>query len=152
MYELLIKHARCYPFSVSIIAVIWVLSLAPFFPETPLDDVPFVDKWTHFVMYGVMTLVIWWEYRRQHLHVDYRKLLLWGWVMPIVMSGVLELLQEYATTTRNGEWQDLLANAIGVTLGAVIGILMIRCCPKGKRDTAAGDCCRNGGRQSLLFR
>ena len=45
--------------------------------------------------------------------------------MPIVMSGALELIQEYAITTRQGEWNDLTANATGVTIGAVIGILLI---------------------------
>jgi hypothetical protein len=42
-----------------------------------------------------------------------------------VMSGVLELLQEYCTFgRRSGDWLDLAANATGVTLAVVIGLLI----------------------------
>ena len=90
----------------------------------------FIDKWTHLVMYGGTCSVIWWEYWRKHQRPDYGKLGLWAWLMPIAMSGVLELLQEYATTNRNGDWHDFVANTLGCTLGGVIGILLIKFCPK----------------------
>ena len=126
MYQTIKIYAQRYPFSVFVITIVWVLSLAPFFPETPLDDVPFIDKWTHFVMYGAVSLTIWVEYLSQHQAPNYRRLLLWAWMAIIAMSGLLELLQEYATATRNGEWQDLLANAIGATLGTIAGLLISR--------------------------
>ena len=117
------QFVRKYPFSVMCFAIIWVLSLVPFFPETPFDDVKFADKWAHIVMYGGSCCVLWLEYMRSHRRPDYGKLGLWAWVAPIVMGGVLELLQEYCTTTRNGDWIDLAANATGVTLAAMIGLL-----------------------------
>ena len=41
------------------------------------------------------------------------------------MSGIIEILQEHCTNhTRSGEWFDFLANSTGVTLGAVIGLLL----------------------------
>lgn len=126
MYQTIKIYAQRYPFSVFVITVVWVLSLAPFFPETPLDDIPFIDKWTHFVMYGAVSLTIWVEYLSQHQAPNYRRLLLWAWMAIIAMSGLLELLQEYATATRNGEWQDLFANAIGATLGTIAGLLISR--------------------------
>lgn len=122
MFKIVRKYTRKYPFSVFCIVLIWILSLTPFFPETPLDDVAFIDKWTHFVMYGGTCCVIWWEYWRKHNVPVYQKLFTWGWGAPIVMSGVLELLQEYATTTRNGDWYDFAANATGVTLAAIISL------------------------------
>ena len=57
---------RKYPLSLLCLALIALLSFTPFFPETPLDDVAFIDKWTHLVMYGGTTSVIWWEYLRTH--------------------------------------------------------------------------------------
>ena len=117
---------RTYPFSLICIALIWLLSLTPFFPETPLDNVMFIDKWAHFVMYGGTCGVLWIEYLRQHERPDYKKLFFWAWVAPILMSGVIELLQEYCTETRNGDWIDLTANAIGVTLGAVFGLIVLK--------------------------
>ena len=121
------KHtqiARKYPFSILCIALIWILSLIPFFPETPLDEVAFIDKWTHLVMYGGTCSVIWIEYLRCHTILDQGKLFRWAWLAPIIMSGILELLQEYCTTTRGGEWFDFAANATGVTLGALLGMLL----------------------------
>lgn len=115
-----------YPFSCVLIAVIWYLSLLFEAPETPLNDVPLVDKWVHMVMYGGTFSVLWIEYIRQHRQPDYKKLLLWALIAPIVMSGIIELLQEYCTETRQGEWTDLLANSIGVVLAAVIGLVLLR--------------------------
>lgn len=114
---------RKYPLSIVCIALIWVLSLVPFFPETPLDEVEFADKWAHIVMYGGTCCVIWWEYWRRHQSADYEKLFFWAWLAPILMGGLLELLQEYCTTTRNGDWLDLAANATGVTIAALLGLL-----------------------------
>ena len=122
---------RKYPISVICITLIWVLSLAPFFPETPLDDVKFIDKWVHVVMYGGTFTVLWIEYARKHNSPDYKKLFVWAWLAPIVMSGILELLQEYCTGGhRNGDWLDLAANATGVTLATIIGLLILRCFPR----------------------
>lgn len=116
------QFIRKYPFSVACFALIWVLSLVPFFPETPFDDVEFADKWAHIVMYGGSCCVLWVEYIRSHQSPDYEKLGFWAWAAPIVMGGVLELLQEYCTTNRNGDWIDLAANATGVTLAAILGL------------------------------
>lgn len=114
-------YLRHYPLTLVCLVLIWYLSVFFGGVETPLDDVAFIDKWTHLVMYGGFTCVIWWEYQRCHDHPDRCRLLCWGWLAPIVMSGCLELIQEYLTTNRCGEWLDLAANATGATLGAAVG-------------------------------
>ena len=113
---------RKYPFSVVCILIVWILSLMPFIPETPLNNVALIDKWVHFIMYGGTCGIIWIEYIRQHPRPDYEKLFFWAWLAPIAMSGLLELLQAYCTTYRSGSWLDLLANAIGVTLAGIAGM------------------------------
>lgn len=128
--EFLSHFIKKYPLSCVLFAVIWYLS---FFtpPETELEEVPFIDKWVHIVMYGGTCTVMWLEYRRQHLTADYEKLFFYAWLLPIIMSGIIELLQEYCTGgRRSGDWLDLAANATGVTLAAVIGLLILRLCPK----------------------
>ena len=60
----LVKKIRNYPLSSLLIVAIWVVCLIPV-PETPLNDVNLIDKWTHFVMYGSLTSVIWFEYIRK---------------------------------------------------------------------------------------
>jgi len=115
---------RRYPLSLLCIALIWLLSLTPFFPETPFDNVQFIDKWTHLVMYGGTCGVIWWEYLRHHQQLNKRKLLLWPLLGMIALGGVMELLQAYCTTTRSGEWLDFYADTVGVLLGNGVGLLM----------------------------
>lgn len=120
-----ISHfVKKYPLSILCILLVWILSLSPMFPETPFQQVYLIDKYTHLIMYGGTCSVIWWEYLRSHRIPDGEKLLFYAVLCPIVMSGVLELLQEYCTADRSGDWLDLLANSIGVGIGAAIGMLM----------------------------
>lgn len=50
-----------------------------------------------------------------------------AWLAPIIMSGIIELLQEYCTDgRRSGDWMDLAANATGVTLAMAVGIIISR--------------------------
>lgn len=129
------QYVKKYPFSCVCIALIWILSLLPFFPETPLDNVDFIDKWVHVVMYGGTFTVLWIEYIRKHDSADYEKLFFWAWLLPIAMSGVLELLQEYCTGGhRNGDWLDFAANTTGVTLAAIIGLLILCFQAKCRKD------------------
>lgn len=129
--QTLFQIVRKYPFSVLLFIVVWYLSLfnPPDMPE--LGEVPFVDKWTHIAMYGGTCTVLWMEYLRTHALLNKEKLFLWAWMAPIAMSGVLELLQEYCTGgVRSGDWMDLLANSIGVTLAAAIGLVLYQRRPK----------------------
>ncbi len=117
---------RNYPVSVVFFLAIWYLS---FFtpPETGLEDITLIDKWVHIIMYGGTCGVLWAEYLRRHTRPDATKLLTMAWLAPIVMSGAIELLQEYCTGgRRSGDWIDLLANTIGVTAAAAAGIIYSR--------------------------
>jgi len=113
-----------YPFSLLLTLVIVLLSLLPI-PDVKLaDDVPLADKWTHMVMYGVLTLVIWFDYKRSHQQDNFWRLLLFAFLAPIAMGGALELAQAYLTTCRSGEWLDFVANSIGVCIGTVGGLMI----------------------------
>ena len=132
----MIEKVRNYPFSCLVIAAIWTVCLIPI-PETPLDDVRFIDKWTHFVMYAVLTVTIWGEYALRHRKsrsFRWKNLLLGGVVCPVVMGGLVEMAQAYLTTCRNGDWTDAVCNALGVAIGVVICILPAKCCAIKGRD------------------
>ena len=96
-----------YPLSFVLIIVIWVVCLIPV-PDTPLSGFNLIDKWTHFVMYGVLSFVVCLENRR----ISWKTILL-----PILMGIMVELAQKYLTTCRSGEFADGVANTIGVVLG-----------------------------------
>ena len=117
---------RKYPFSCLFLAVIWILCFCTP-PHTPLDNVTLIDKWVHIIMYAGTCTTIWIEHLRSHKTVDRARLFVWAWLAPVLMSGLIELLQAYCTGgRRSGDWLDFAANAIGVTLAAVIGILAVR--------------------------
>ncbi len=123
-----------YPLSCCCIVVIWVICLVPI-PETPLSDVAMIDKWTHFVMYGGLCLLIWAEYGRNvsrrndagtsraSTGMKWKKALVGAFLCPVVMGGLIEICQATLTGgNRSGDVLDFCANSIGVALGAVIGI------------------------------
>ena len=110
-----------YPFTLLCLLLLWFLSFFSV-PETNLGHVPFIDKWVHVAMYGGTCSIFWIEYERRRKYVRSAKILLMAVVIPIVMSGIIELLQEYCTGgRRSGDWLDLAANSIGVVLAAVLG-------------------------------
>lgn len=103
-----------------------VLSLAPM-PEVPhLAEVPLYDKWIHFVMYGCVCCVYWFDFFRNGNSRSYwSKWLLWIVVFPIVFGGLMELCQRYLTTCRSGEWLDFVADSVGVVLAIPLGLFVI---------------------------
>lgn len=124
MARLLHHLTSNYPISCLYMAFIWVLCFMDV-PHTPLDNITLIDKWTHILMYAGTCATIWYEYVRRHDSTVRARVFLLAWLAPLVMSGLIEILQEYCTGgRRSGDWLDFAANAIGVTLGNVIGILL----------------------------
>lgn len=109
-----------YKFSWLIIGVILYLS---FFtpPKTELDTVTNIDKLAHICMYGGLCSIIWIEYLRTHASIHRLRTLIGAILLPIALSGAIELLQEYATSNRSGDWADMIANSIGVCTAALLG-------------------------------
>ena len=111
---------RRYPLSITIILLVTYLS---FFkpPSTNLDKVVGIDKVVHMGMYFVMAGLLWWEFLQGRKQT---KAPIWhAWIgaflCPLIYGGMVELVQEYCTTHRGGEWFDFLANSTGVILAAV---------------------------------
>lgn len=107
------------PFTVLVTVAIILLSLLPLPENLPLADVSLIDKWTHLVMYGGLAWVAYLEHRRR---AALPQLLLVALVFPVLLGGLLELLQEWLTTYRSGEWFDFVADAVGAGLGYALGI------------------------------
>lgn len=98
-------------------------------PETPLDEVRYIDKWTHLCMYGGMTATWLYEYFRQHGlkgmqlktvqtdTLDWGLCRIFGLYYPIILGGLVEVLQEYCTNhRRSGDVIDWIADALGSLL------------------------------------
>ena len=130
----IMKSIRKYPVSLFLIAAIWTVCLIPI-PETPLNDVPMMDKWTHFVMFGVLSLCIISEYVYRHRKPKGLSVALVGMLLPFAMGGMIELAQAYCTGgNRSGDVMDWLADGIGVLIGAAIGSLLVYYRARARKD------------------
>lgn len=123
----IIKHILTkHPFSCIIVIGTWILCFMTI-PETPLNSVRFIDKWTHSLIYLVLGLSISLEYLRNTKQPSPKFIIVWVWLMPIIMGGLIEVLQSYCTNgNRSGEWLDFFADSIGSTIAVLIGILLVR--------------------------
>ena len=115
-----------YSFSCIIVIGTWILCFMTI-PETPLSSVRFIDKWTHSLIYLVLGISISLEYLHNTKQPRPKFIVVWVWFLPIIMGGLIEILQSYCTNgNRSGEWLDFFADAIGSTIAVLIGILLVR--------------------------
>lgn len=98
-----------------------ILSTIPV-PEVPeLQDVPFLDKWVHFVMYGTLTFAMYLDRKLSHANTD-KTFIIAAFVYPSLLGGLMELFQAYCTTCRSGEWLDFYADTFGAFLATIISL------------------------------
>ena len=94
-----------------------------------------MDKWTHFVMFGVLSLCIIAEYVYWHRKPKARDVALGGMLLPFALGGLIELVQAYCTGgNRSGDVMDWLADGIGVLIGAAIGSLLVYYRARARKD------------------
>lgn len=123
----MLYYLKRYPISLFIIVVVIYLS---FFrpPSVEIGKIPGIDKLAHVCMYGGLSGMLWFEFLRNHRKYD--EVMWHAWVgavlCPVMMSGLIELLQEYCTSYRGGDWFDFLANSVGVTLATLFAYFVMR--------------------------
>lgn len=117
------RTLRYYPLTTvcGLLIIVFCLIWVPPHPRS-LDTMFLIDKWVHIVMFGG-TMVVWsWERRNRPTSLHRR---LWAFVCATVFGGLIEVAQGTLTTTRSADWRDLLADAIGVALGLLVGRYVI---------------------------
>ena len=109
--------------------------------EFPQVNVQFADKWAHWVMYGFLTLVMGIDYVLRGEYLSTKPYISWHqrlahknkgtaiWqllviaIIASVYGGLMELGQAYLTTSRHGDWLDVLANSFGALCALVLLII-----------------------------
>ena len=106
----MLSYIKKYPISLFIILTVIYLS---FFkpPKTDLSEIPNLDKLVHICMYFGMSGMLWLEFLRAHRRDNAPLWHAWvgAFLCPILFSGCVELLQEYCTIYRGGDWLDFAA-------------------------------------------
>ncbi len=112
-------------------AAIFLLCLWPG-DKLPQSDVPFVDKWTHFVLFGAFSLLWLLSIPAARLRTMLAVVLIaagLGWLVECLQAWLPALHRSYDT-------YDVLADALGGLLGGLAWLLLIRLRPSLKTESA----------------
>ena len=110
-------------FCITILALCLV-NVAPVMPDIPMSN---FDKLAHLLMFLGLSGVVFFDntgyLKRQ---ITLRRILLGSVLFPIVFSGSIEIMQEYLSPNRSGDWWDFFYDIIGATLGLTICLMINR--------------------------
>ena len=116
-------------YQVSLFIILTVISLSFFKPpSTEISKIPTIYKVVHICMSLGMSGMLWLEFLRGHVRDNATLLHAWAgaFVWPILFSGMVELLLEYCTTYRGGDWLEFAANTTGAVLASMVGYFILR--------------------------
>lgn len=83
-----------------------------------------LDKVVHLFMYGALTLMLYFEYKKAKPNAKNTiELVLICVIYPIVLGGLVELAQEQWFSPRTAEWIDWMADIVGTVLSLVFVFL-----------------------------
>lgn len=116
------------------------ISLIPIPENPPLEEVPLIDKWVHFIMYGGVVCATWLDLylrtkRKTHSNTSANRSTLssiqkgrWSFTLitflcAALLGGVMELLQGL-TGYRSCDMLDFVANSLGAMLGTVVCLIL----------------------------
>ena len=94
------------------------------FPDIEMTD---FDKLAHFLMFLTVSGTIFFEntnYFKRSISV--RRIFFGSFLFSLILSGLIEIFQEYLPITRTGDWMDFLYDAIGIFVGFLICLLINR--------------------------
>jgi len=83
--------------------------------DSDIQIIPHIDKVVHFMMFGCMAMILWWDMLRSNIFSA-------GAVLPIAVvvvalfGGVIEVVQDNFTESRSGDWWDWAADIAGAVV------------------------------------
>lgn len=85
------------------------------------------DKLVHFCMFfGLSAVSLIDYYRLCRGTPPFGRWVFWGFIIPVVYGGAIELIQKYFVPTRGAEWGDWLADILGSLVATVVIIIFLR--------------------------
>jgi VanZ family protein len=114
------KAVKRYGLSIVLCSVILVLC---FMNTASLPNAPMTgfDKLVHLVMFLGLSGVVFFDntfYLKRK--TSYQRIVSGSFLFPTLFSGAIELMQEYFTVNRTGDWMDFLFDAIGGLAGLAV--------------------------------
>ena len=109
---------RKYPLTLILCLALLALSL---FPVQPIiKHVPLTDKWSHFLAFTVLYVVTFVEVTRSRSSIQTTRWRIDAVLFSLSFGVLIELLQWLIPTGRHAELLDIVADSIGVVLGALL--------------------------------
>lgn len=85
------------------------------------------DKVAHFCMFFLLSAVSLFDYYKMHeSQPSIFRWVLWGFLIPVIYGGGIELLQKYIFTSRSAEWGDWIADILGSLTAAIFAIIYLQ--------------------------
>jgi VanZ family protein len=86
----------------------------------PAPPMPDFDKVVHLLMFLGLSLIVFFDNTRYlKKRISFRRIILASFLFPVLTSGLIEIMQEYLTSYRTGDWMDFLFDGIGSFLGLI---------------------------------
>ena len=126
MLKYILKYLKRYPLSILTFCAIVYLSLFKPSDGMKLQLFEGMDKVAHFCMYAGLSFIIWFEFFRVHEKRNSFKAFLAMFLIPLIFSGVMEIMQMELTTYRSADILDFLFNVTGVVFANVICFFVLR--------------------------
>ena len=126
MLKYILKYLKRYPLSILTFCAIVYLSLFKPSDGMKLQLFEGMDKVAHFCMYAGLSFIIWFEFFRVHEKRNSFKAFLAMFLIPLIFSGVMEIMQVELTTYRSADILDFLFNVAGVVFANVICFFVLR--------------------------
>ncbi|HBT85601.1 MAG: VanZ family protein [Fermentimonas sp.] len=93
-------------------------------PEMPAG-IPW-DKVVHFGMFFLLSTVSLYDYYKMHNNnPPFIRWLFWGFLVPVIYGGIIELLQMYFFSSRSAELMDWIADILGSFVATVFAIILL---------------------------
>lgn len=135
----MLRFFRIYGMSTVLSLFILYLSIVKEMPDFHIPTFSFQDKVLHGLAYTVLALALGYELYRQRYTFKEKTMFLWAIAYPILLGGLIEILQENFFPPRSGEWSDWMADIIGVLIGFFIAKCLF---PKFFKPEGKGLSCR----------
>lgn len=96
-------------------------------PKVQIITIPHFDKWVHAGMFFIFTFLLLldfksiinlWEEKKRYVSIIFG--------ITLVHGGLIEILQNYLSPTRSGDWFDWYADIAGTVFGFFIGYFFLK--------------------------
>ena len=111
------------------ILVLLIIFIGCFMNTTPLPAPPVVDfdKIVHTILFLGLAGVLFFDSTRYlRFSISKIRIFLLIFLFPVVIGGFIEVVQEYFTKTRSGDWFDFLFDVLGALVGWGIALIINR--------------------------